>query len=154
MIGAVLSRPVRGRPVGAAASLELDRPIADVWAAVADLERWPAWQPGVRSASLGGVPVERGLAFKLRAPWPANAWVTRLEPPHRLEVLAFPDGLGLREETAFVLSAVTVGRTRVSLERRATGVVGPVWARVARPSPARVLEALARRLDRELPAGG
>jgi len=54
-----------GRPAGAAAELRLERPIADVWAVLADLERFAQRLPMVHRARRNGDRVTFDLKFKI-----------------------------------------------------------------------------------------
>jgi hypothetical protein len=150
---APMSAPLR--PVRAAPSrrerldLEMDAPLELAWALLSDLEGAGRWHAGLRAVRLGDGGVAPGTGARLGAPWPGNAWVGRVEAPHRLELLFFPDGLGLREEIAFELNALGVGRVRLSAEHRVSGALGGVWLRWRRAQAARALGAFAR-----LAAGG
>lgn len=68
-------------------SIEIDAPVAQVWALVSDVTRMASWSPQVvRSTVKGGV-VKQGATFKnLNRQgllfWPTNAKIVRLEP-HR-----------------------------------------------------------------------
>lgn len=54
-----------GRPIGAAASARIERPIADVWAAVADVERFARHLPMVHRARRVGDNVTFDLKFRI-----------------------------------------------------------------------------------------
>ncbi len=54
-----------GRPTGAAASARIERPIADVWAAVADLETYGSFLPMVHRVRHRGDEVSFDLKFKI-----------------------------------------------------------------------------------------
>ena len=124
-----------------AISRDLPVPLERVWTAVADPEGWPGWHPGVRRLLPGPGGWRRGSACKLHAPWPGNAWLEVLEPPHRLGWLFFPDGLGLREEFGLRLVSLASG-TRVTLEHRASGLIAPAWLAVRRRQAAGALARL------------
>jgi uncharacterized protein YndB with AHSA1/START domain len=53
-------------PVIAAAKIEIAAAPAVVWDALADFERWPAWNPDVKTMSLEG-PVAPGTTFRWKA---------------------------------------------------------------------------------------
>lgn len=44
----------RAAPVAAEAAIEIDAPRARVWEALADVERWPEWNPDVKAVNLEG----------------------------------------------------------------------------------------------------
>jgi carbon monoxide dehydrogenase subunit G len=54
-----------GKPVGAAASVVIDRPVAKVWAAVADIERYARFLPMVHRARREGDTVTFDLKFRI-----------------------------------------------------------------------------------------
>jgi hypothetical protein len=54
-----------GRPVGAVAELRVDRPVADVWAVLADLQRFAERLPMVHRARRDGDRVTFDLKFKI-----------------------------------------------------------------------------------------
>lgn len=136
-------RPAQRFERSAVRQAELPVPVGTVWAVLADLPAMPTWHPGVTRLTLGGE-LGRGVAMRLYTPWPGNAWVGRLEPPHRLELLYFPDGLGLRAETAFTLEALGPDRARLTVELRLSGGPAPLlWPTLGRRAE-RVLAGLER----------
>jgi hypothetical protein len=54
----------RNAPVLAAGEIEVAADPEIVWAVIADIDRWPAWNPDVKSSSLG---VGRGISFRSNA---------------------------------------------------------------------------------------
>ena len=54
-----------GRPLGAAASARIERPVAEVWAAVADVERYARHLPMVHRAKRRGDSVTFELKFRV-----------------------------------------------------------------------------------------
>jgi uncharacterized protein YndB with AHSA1/START domain len=54
-----------GRPLGAAASTQIDRPVAEVWAAISDLERYARHLPMVHRATQRGDNVKFELKFRV-----------------------------------------------------------------------------------------
>jgi carbon monoxide dehydrogenase subunit G len=54
-----------GRPVGAAAVARIERPVAEVWAALVDIERFARHLPMVRKATRTGDDVTLDLGFKI-----------------------------------------------------------------------------------------
>jgi uncharacterized protein YndB with AHSA1/START domain len=68
-------------PVISSAEAEIDAPIAAVWSILTAIERWPVWNPDVKSASLDGPAVE-GATFRWKAgPSTINSTVVRLDAP-------------------------------------------------------------------------
>jgi hypothetical protein len=67
-------------------SRTIDAPAADAWKVLVDLARWPDWGPSVRSATLGGAPMQLGsrgtvttsvgvaLAFQVTDFEPGRCW--------------------------------------------------------------------------------
>src|SRR5580704_335477 len=75
-----------GRPVGAAATTRIDRPVADVWAVLVDVERYASFLPMVHRARRTGDDVTYDLKFRIgffsvgfqftaRAVWEAEKWL-------------------------------------------------------------------------------
>src|SRR5579871_2561002 len=54
-----------GRPLGAAATARIDRPVAEVWAAIVDIERYARHLPMVHRATRRGDEVTFELKFKI-----------------------------------------------------------------------------------------
>jgi carbon monoxide dehydrogenase subunit G len=54
-----------GKPAGAAASVVIDRPVATVWAAIADIERYASHLPMVHRARRTGDDVTFDLKFRI-----------------------------------------------------------------------------------------
>jgi uncharacterized protein YndB with AHSA1/START domain len=68
-------------PVVSSAEVEIEAPIEVVWSILTAIERWPTWNPDVKSASLDGPAVE-GATFRWKAgPGTINSTVVRLEAP-------------------------------------------------------------------------
>src|SRR5205085_1210284 len=89
--------------------VEIARPPAEVYAAVADLERGPEWQPSlVRVDVEGGIEVRR-IAGQERE---SRFEVTRAEPPRLFEIVSHAPPV--RAWATFELEPVALG-TRVDL---------------------------------------
>lgn len=91
------------------ASIEIERPPAEVYALIADLERGPEWQP-----SLVRVDVERGVEVRRLGGHEREASfeVTRDEPPRLFEIVSH--AAPIRVWATFELRPVESG-TRVNL---------------------------------------
>src|SRR3954451_20522687 len=77
-----------GRPSGAAAVARFEHPVAEVWAAVIDIERYARHLPMVRRATRSGDDVTFDLGFKvgfLSVGFSFSAHAT-YEEPRRLEL--------------------------------------------------------------------
>jgi uncharacterized protein YndB with AHSA1/START domain len=69
-------------PVVSAHEVVIDAPIDRVWDVLTAIERWPEWNPDVKSVSLGG-PVERGSSFRWKAgPGTITSLFEHVERPH------------------------------------------------------------------------
>jgi hypothetical protein len=53
-------------PVVSQAEIEIDAPIDRVWEVLTAIERWPAWNPDVKSVSING-PAAEGSTFRWKA---------------------------------------------------------------------------------------
>ena len=70
-----------GAPVVSSAEAEIDAPIEHVWSILTAFERWPAWNPDVKSASLDG-PVVEGATFCWKAgPSTISSTIVNLDGP-------------------------------------------------------------------------
>ena len=99
-------------------------PAATVWELIADVERWPEWNPACASAAADGDPRAEGtrLRLQLRHPrgrlfWTAPTVVTAV-PTERFGFVT--RALGFRAPTDIALDADDEG-TRVTLTSRSTG---------------------------------
>ena len=74
----------RNAPVVAEARITIAAKPDVVWAAIADLERWPAWNPDVESMSLDG-PVAEGTTFRWKAgPSTITSTLRSVDPPREI----------------------------------------------------------------------
>ena len=101
------------------------------WELLADVAAWPAWHPGIASASLDG-PLEAGTTGTSRAPG---------GPASRLEILSVDAPRALVSEARLPLVRVTFdwalephdGGTRISHSARIHGPAAPVFRRTIGP---------------------
>jgi uncharacterized membrane protein len=71
----------RSAPAVASNEIEVAAPAEVVWDVLADLERWPDWNPDVKSMSIEG-PVADGTRFKWKAgPGTITSTLERVERP-------------------------------------------------------------------------
>jgi hypothetical protein len=56
----------RGAPAIAAGEIEIAADAETVWDVMADIDRWPSWNPDVKAASLSG-PLAEGAEFRWKA---------------------------------------------------------------------------------------
>lgn len=69
-------------PVSAAVEAEIAAPVETTWDVLTDVERWPAWNPDVKSVDLEGE-VTTGSVFRWKAgPGTITSTVDRLERPN------------------------------------------------------------------------
>jgi hypothetical protein len=115
-----------GAPVVSSAEGEIDASIDDVWAILTAIERWPAWNPDVRSVSIEGPAVE-GTTFSWKAgPGTITSTVVRVEP--RRLIAWTGSTLGIRAIHTWHLEQRD-GGTRVWTEESYEGLVGRVLQR-------------------------
>ncbi len=121
-------------PVVSAAELEIDAPIDSVWTVLTTVEKWPAWNPDVKTVSLAG-PFAEGSTFRWKAgPGTITSVVEHVDPP---TVLAWSGRtLGIRAVHVWHLSAQN-GKTFVRTEESYDGLM----ARVLRRSLQKTLDA-------------
>jgi hypothetical protein len=71
-------------PVIAATETEIAATLERVWELLANIERWPTWNPDVRSVSLSG-PVAPGTVFRWKAgPSGITSTLHEVDPPRTL----------------------------------------------------------------------
>jgi uncharacterized membrane protein len=133
------------------ASVEVARPVADVFAFVADFERMPRWAPGIVAAGLvegsqlgrgaRGYEVRRFFGRRVESTWELTAW----EPP-RTFTMAFASK-SVRGDGRFRFEPLGQGGTRVVVE--VTAAVPGVLRRLFEREDAKILAALKRELERQ-----
>lgn len=70
-----------GAPAVASSEIEVAAPPEVVWDVIADFERWPDWDPAVKSMSIEG-PVAEGTRFKWKpGPGTITSTIREAEPP-------------------------------------------------------------------------
>ena len=113
-------------PVVSAAELEIDAPIDSVWSVLTTVEKWPAWNPDVKTVSLDG-PFVEGSTFRWKAgPGTITSVVEHVDPPN---VLAWSGRtLGIRAVHVWHLSAQS-GKTFVRTEESYDGLTARVLRR-------------------------
>ena len=73
-----------GAPVVAATEIEIRAPQQVVWDVLTAIDRWPSWNPAVKSASLQGR-LEEGAEFRWKAgPGTVVSKLEVVEAPHRI----------------------------------------------------------------------
>ena len=71
-----------GSPVVSAHEVAIDAPITRVWDVLTAIDRWPAWNPDVKSVSIDG-PVQKGASFRWKAgPGTISSRVEHIDRPH------------------------------------------------------------------------
>jgi uncharacterized protein YndB with AHSA1/START domain len=126
-------------PVVSSAEAEIDAPIEAVWNLLTAIERWPTWNPDVKSASLDGLAAE-GATFRWKAgPSTISSTVIRLDAPRLIAWTG--KTLGIRAVHVWRLQS-TNGRTLARTEESYEGFLPRV---LRRP--------LQRMLDRTLADG-
>jgi uncharacterized protein YndB with AHSA1/START domain len=124
-------------PVVSSAEGEIDAPIDDVWRILTAVERWPTWNPDVKSVSIDG-PVVEGTTFRWKAgPSTISSTVTRVDRPR---IIAWTGKtLGISAIHVWRLEQ-RGGRTHVRTEESYEGLV----ARLLRRSLQKTLDAALR----------
>ena len=111
-------------PVVGRSEIEIAAAPDVVWEVLTGIERWPSWNPAVKSASLEG-PVEAGSTFRWKAgPSTIKSRIEDLEKPRRIAWTG----------TSFGLEAIHVhifeprdGRTLVRTEESFDGMVARLF---------------------------
>jgi uncharacterized protein YndB with AHSA1/START domain len=113
-------------PVFSFAEAEIDAPIKAVWRILTAIERWPAWNPDVKSASLDGRVVE-GATFRWKVGRSTiRSTVVHLDAPR---LIAWTGrALGIRAVHVWHLTS-TNGRTLARTEESYEGFVARILRR-------------------------
>jgi uncharacterized protein YndB with AHSA1/START domain len=110
----------REAPATAEGERRIDAPPDTVFAVLADLERWPSWNPGVRSVTVEG-PVAPGTVFRWRAGATSlTSTLQVVDPPH--EITWTGTTMGIRAVHTFRLEGAG-GRTLARSEESWDGVL-------------------------------
>jgi uncharacterized protein YndB with AHSA1/START domain len=68
-------------PVLSSVELEIGAPVETVWGLLTAIDRWPSWNPDVKSVSIEGPAVE-GASFRWKAgPSTIRSSIVRVDPP-------------------------------------------------------------------------
>jgi uncharacterized protein YndB with AHSA1/START domain len=71
-------------PVRNQSEIEIEASPEAVWAALTDFERWPSWNPEVKSISIDG-PVQPGTVFRWKSgPGTIVSELQTVDPPHTI----------------------------------------------------------------------
>jgi hypothetical protein len=74
----------REAPAIASGAIEVSAPQAVVWEVLTGFDRWPGWNPAVKSVSVGG-PLAEGTEFKWKAgPSTITSTLRQVEAPARI----------------------------------------------------------------------
>ena len=121
-------------PVVSQAEIEIDAPVDRVWEILTAIERWPAWNPDVKSVSTGDAFAE-GSTFRWKAgPGTITSRIAHVDRPR---VVAWSgETFGVRAVHVWRLEAQN-GKTLVRTEESYDGLV----ARVLRRSLQKTLDA-------------
>jgi hypothetical protein len=124
-------------PVVGASEIEIAAAPEVVWEVLTEFERWPSWNPDVKSLSMAG-PVAEGSEFRWKAgPGTITSTIRRVEPPR---VIAWTGRtLGIRAIHFWSLEARD-GTTFVRTEESYDGLVARLLRRPLRKALQRGLE--------------
>lgn len=140
-------------PVVSATSVEIHAQIDRVWEILTAVERWPAWNPDVKSVSVDA-PIAKGTTFRWKAgPGTITSLVEHFDPPHMVSW----SGRTMRIRAIHVWRLETQnGQTHVRTEESYDGLVARLLRRSlqktldkALEDGARYLKAEAERIDPE-----
>ena len=134
-------------PVTAAGEIEIEANPDEIWDVLVDFERWPNWNPAVKSVSLEGE-AELGRSFRWKAgPGTITSTLRRLERPRELAWTG----------RTFGIAAVHVwqledehGATRVRTEESWSGLPARLFRRSLGRTLQRSLEDGLRSLKRKV----
>ena len=110
----------RDAPVFAEGRIDVDATPERLWDLMADIERWPAWNPDVRSVTMRG-PLAEGTVFRWKAgPATIESTLRRVERPRVLGWSGRTMGIRAMHVWRFNPSD---GRTTASMEESFDGLV-------------------------------
>jgi uncharacterized membrane protein len=124
----------RAAPVVGTSEIEIDAPAETVWSVLTAIDRWPSWNPDVKSVSMQE-PLAEGSVFRWKAgPGTITSTIRRLEPPRLIAWTGRTLGI---KAIHFYRFAPRDGKTFVRSEESYDGLV----ARVLRGSLQKTLDA-------------
>ena len=131
----------REAPATASSDVDVAAPLEVTWDVIADFERWPEWNPGVKSLSIDG-PVAPGTTFKWRSgPLSITSNLQEVERPRTIGWTG--NALGIRAVHVWRFEPIE-GGTRVHTEE---SWAGPI----PRLLPGRMQKTLQQSFDDEMP---
>jgi hypothetical protein len=123
----------REAPVVGTSEIEIDAPAQTVWDVLTAIDRWPTWNPDVKSVSMEG-PVAPGSVFRWKAgPGTITSTIQRVEPPRLIAWTGRTFGI---KAIHFYRLETRDGRTFVRTEESYDGIV----ARLLRGSLQKTLD--------------
>ena len=135
-------------PVSAVAEAEIAAPVETTWDVLSDIERWPAWNPDVKSVDLEGE-VTTGSVFRWKAgPGTITSTVERLERPNLIAWTGTTLG-GLRAHHVWHLEERN-GKTHVRTTESFLGLLARILRRPLRKMLERSLGDGVRHLKAEV----
>jgi uncharacterized protein YndB with AHSA1/START domain len=124
-------------PVSASAEAEIAAPVETTWDVLTDIERWPDWNPDVKSVDLEGE-VTTGSVFRWKAgPGTITSTVDRLERPNLIAWTGTTLG-GLRAHHVWHLEERN-GKTHVRTSESFLGLLARIFRRSLRKTLERSL---------------
>lgn len=104
----------RSAPAVASGSIEIEVAPEVVWDVLTNIEAWPSWNPGVRTAALDGE-LTRGATFRWEAgPGTITSTIQELDPPNRITWRG--STVGIKAIHVYRLEASASGTSVVSEE--------------------------------------
>jgi carbon monoxide dehydrogenase subunit G len=120
-----MSEPRSGAPVLSATEIAIDAPREVVWAVLTGIDRWPSWNPAVKSASLQGS-LEKGEEFRWKAG--PGTIVSRLEDVDAPSRIAWSGrSMGIKAVHVHTLEQRD-GRTLVRSEESYEGLIARIFS--------------------------
>ena len=145
--------------VGYERTIQIDAPLAAVWAVLADVERWPEWTPSILSV-VRKEPGPLGLASTAKVKpkgFPESLLRVTEFSPGRSFMWEGSGGPGLRVILAHAVEPAADRGSRVTLTISAAGPLAPFagWlvARMSKRNVDTEAESLKRRVEQPAPEG-
>lgn len=102
---------------------------ADVWNVVADIDGWPAWNPGYRAAHLDGA-MDPGTTGRVTLANGMKRPFTLVEAVPGRSFVIGGSGMGTRQTFEHTIEALPDGGSRVSMAATMQGPLVPIFSRI------------------------
>lgn len=100
-----------------------------VWGVIADVDRWPSWNPGYRAAHLDG-PIEAGTVGTVTLANGRQREFTVVEAKPQASLVLGGSGPSVRLRFHHTIEPLPTGGARVSMAATIDGLLTPIFSRL------------------------